>query len=905
MTRPQWVWRTRLVDRLPRQAGYVVWLEAPYGYGKTTLLRQWSETLESEGWSVVWASAASGPILEQVARALKLPGSPPWPFVQEVLGSRPTLLILDDLAADTPVPLRLPSGSLTLGLASRGQLGWPELPRARAEGRLIHLTPEDLRFTLLETQQVLAEGRTAFEVWERTGGWPIAVHLAALTGTLDFRRALAEGVRDSLRDEEWQAMLALAAVPALPESLQDGAVQRLLEAGFVRKTPHGVSLHAVFGEVLLDELLPSVQQAIRRMSPHLPPELRAEAYFRAKLWQDTEQLLECPDALELASKAPSWVIRWCRALPGLGGPWRRLAHGMALCLLGRLSQALPRLRSLAEQSEGSHPEVAIQAWGLTAYYAPEVNLDLALEAADRGGQLVDRVSPRLAARFLNWTCWPLWKAGDLERFAAALEKARRLLPADDPYVFHPIGYNLAFLRWQRDGDLDYYLAYNRQTAELQEAERSHNLPLTLLQIGRLLVLTGQREEAVQCFQRARANPGQNFWAETIAAAWQACLEQDLAPFQRLVTLAETAENPELEDIVRGLWARTLRELGHLADSLRVSHPARGFWTALESALALWAGGRTTEALAQLPSAPRDREERAYFYAARFRILREERDLDELVNLTSLGPQILPALVPLPELPRSRPEVADSYPVREVLAAAWKEAVQRRLREVPPLEVELLGQYRVLRLGEEVSLSPTARALLVLLILGLSRDTIADQLWPDARPAQAQNNLHVHMHHLRRAVQPWGLPTYLTARGLRNVQVDLWTLQDALRRSDAPSVLRLYREPVAPGVDLPAVDEVRYQLRRQVVECLYRAGRQGTPEEGIRVLERVLELDPLHEAALQCLVRHLLAAGRPRDALEAYRVFAARLREELDAEPAPDTSALLQPLTRPTRSRRSR
>lgn len=898
MEHATWVLRPRLLEALPTRGGYVVWLQAPYGYGKTVLLQQWTDRLRAHGWRVLWADAATGSLLEQLGRMLGLPGLPSWALLQCVLTESPTVLVLDDLTPDTLLSLRLPSENLLLGLASRGELRWPELPRARTAGRLVHLTADDLRFRLAEVQQLLADGARAYEIWERTGGWPIAVHVAALTGTLDLQSALAQGVRESLGQQEWEVLLLLSAVPALPEELAEGPLRRLQASGFVQRTAQGFRLHALFTEVLHACAWTEIQESVRRRAADLPLELRAEAYLRAALWRELEALLESPAALDLASTVPSSLVRWCRALPGMGGPWRRLGYGMALCLTGRLGEAFHRLERLAREADRLDPEVAIRAWGLIAYNAPEVDLELALRAVDEGYRLVPRVDPHSAARFLNWTCWPLWKARQLERFQAVLEEARSLLPADDPYVFHPIGYNLAFLRWQQQGDLDYYLAYNRRTAEAQERERSHNLPLTLLQTGRLLLLAGRREEALTCFRTAQAQPGRNFWAEALAAAWQACLERKCEPFERLVTLAETSENPELEDAVRGLWARTLRETGCVDEAAQVVRPARGFWSQLELALSLWHLGRGDEAVASLPSPPYDREERAYYHAARYRILRREEDLEALCGLTSLGSRILPALLSVSELPPHRPELADAYPIEAVLRAGWKEAVERRLDEVPPLVVEILGRFRLTRVGEELSLSPTARALLVLLVMGRELEEVAGQLWPDADADQARNNLHVQLHHLRRALQPWRVPTYLAGNALRNTRVDFWDLEAALQQEDAKSVLRLYREPLAPGVDLPAVDEVRYALQRRVVHCLYQAGRDAAPEEGIAYLERVLELDPTHEPALQALLRHLLSLGHRQAVLRFYRDFEERLREEVGVAPLPETRALVQDHLRP-------
>lgn len=895
-----WIARRRLLDRLPRDPGYVVWLQAPYGFGKTVLLQQWADHLQAEGWHAVWGSAAMGPLSEQVSRALGFDGAGSWKLVSALLADRRVLLVLDDLTPEALAELKgIPKSGL-VAIASRCELAWPELPRARTQGRLVHVTADELRFTLPEVRQLIPDDRKAYEVWEASGGWPIAVHMAALTGTLDLRKALARGVRESLGEAEWEELLFLSAVPALPDELAGAPLRRLADSGFVQRTPHGYRLHALFAEVLQETAHEEIQRVVRQRAPQLPGHLCAEAYFSSGLLGQLEELLDSQQALGLVSRSPSQVLRWCRALPGPGGPWRRLAYGWALTLLGRLREAFARLQRLAEEVSETHPEVALLALGLVAYNAPEVDLALALLAVEQGWRLVDRVGPHPAARFLNWAVWPLWKAGQLERFQEALEEARRRLPPDDPYTFHPTGYNLAFLRWQLDGDLEHYLGWNRQTAELQERTQSHNLPLTLVEMGCLLVLRGDRAGALRCFREAQARPGWNYWAETLAAAWQAYLEWDPKPFHRLASLAEAQENPELQDAVRGLWARTLREGGSAQEALSVCHPPRGFWTALEAASALHALGRQEEAVQHLPDEPREREERAFYRAARYRILRSEEDLDALVALTTLGPRILPALLDLHDLPKHRPDLADPYPIEDVLRSGWKEAIERRKAEIPHLEVQVLGEFRVRRLGEDVHLPPTSRKLLVCLLLGLDREAMAEHLWPDAPADQARNTLHVHLHTLRRALEPWGVPTYLTSSGLQNVRADLWELQEALQRGDAETVARLYREPVAPGVDLPVVDEARVGLQRRVVDLLFRRGCQAHAEDGLRYLRRVLELDPFHEPALQGLLRHLLALGHRRAALDEYRAFEDRLRRELGTDPAPETRAWLETLKAPPR-----
>jgi DNA-binding SARP family transcriptional activator len=62
-----------------------------------------------------------------------------------------------------------------------------------------------------------------------------------------------------------------------------------------------------------------------------------------------------------------------------------------------------------------------------------------------------------------------------------------------------------------------------------------------------------------------------------------------------------------------------------------------------------------------------------------------------------------------------------------------------------------------------------------------------------------------------------------------------------------------------------------------------------------VFRRVLNRDELHEEALRALMRSLAEAGERSQALRAYRSFAAKLREELEADPEEETARLSEQL----------
>src|SRR5690606_42028100 len=77
--------RRRLLDLLPDRPGYVVCLEAPYGYGKSVLASQWAAELERAGWRAVWLSARHLGVRELLATHLGLSAGAPLPAVLDTL----------------------------------------------------------------------------------------------------------------------------------------------------------------------------------------------------------------------------------------------------------------------------------------------------------------------------------------------------------------------------------------------------------------------------------------------------------------------------------------------------------------------------------------------------------------------------------------------------------------------------------------------------------------------------------------------------------------------------------------------------------------------------------------------------------------------------------------------------
>jgi DNA-binding SARP family transcriptional activator len=174
-------------------------------------------------------------------------------------------------------------------------------------------------------------------------------------------------------------------------------------------------------------------------------------------------------------------------------------------------------------------------------------------------------------------------------------------------------------------------------------------------------------------------------------------------------------------------------------------------------------------------------------------------------------------------------------------------------------------------------------------LGLSREQIADTLWPDADGEKSRNNLHVNLNIMRKVLEPWGIPTYILESGLSRTHVDLNDLEVAVSRQDIPTIRSLYAK-LAPGIDLSPLEEAREHWHERILETLLEHVRNNADNEA--TLELILELDPLHEEACSLLLTHLIRTGRRITAQRRYRDFSRRLQDTLGLEPAPELQHLV-------------
>ncbi len=235
-------------------------------------------------------------------------------------------------------------------------------------------------------------------------------------------------------------------------------------------------------------------------------------------------------------------------------------------------------------------------------------------------------------------------------------------------------------------------------------------------------------------------------------------------------------------------------------------------------------------------------------------------------------------------------------------------------------IELFGGLRV-RHGERlISRFRTQKVGALLAYLAYhpgtshQRETLTGLLWPDPTPDAARNSLSNALSSLRHQLEPPGVEAGTLLQADRFsvrlngavVSTDVAEFEDRLRAADRSvgtyeqsqllcHALELYSGPLLPGY---YEEWVQWEARRlldkylQAIRRVIRAlAKSGQFSVALDYAHRAVAADPLREESHRDLMRLMLAAGRPTAALQEYREFETRIRDETGYLPSATTRRL--------------
>lgn len=213
-------------------------------------------------------------------------------------------------------------------------------------------------------------------------------------------------------------------------------------------------------------------------------------------------------------------------------------------------------------------------------------------------------------------------------------------------------------------------------------------------------------------------------------------------------------------------------------------------------------------------------------------------------------------------------------------------------------------------------APRASVVLAMLLLHAGRtvsvDRLAEAVWSSAPPSTARNQIQTCVSQLRRRLtEPGeaGITIVTEPAGYRlqidPQQVDAYRFRELVteaRRAVANgqhqearqryrSAVGLWRGPALAGIDSDLVRELADALDQEraqaLEECLKVELALGGAGELVGELTELVHRYPYRERLRGALMRALYRAGRPADALAAYRQARRLFQDELGTDPGED------------------
>ena len=189
---------------------------------------------------------------------------------------------------------------------------------------------------------------------------------------------------------------------------------------------------------------------------------------------------------------------------------------------------------------------------------------------------------------------------------------------------------------------------------------------------------------------------------------------------------------------------------------------------------------------------------------------------------------------------------------------------------------------------------------------VSRDFLAELLWPERTQKQGRANLRLALHRLRHVLAPYLVTTSqsIALAAAAPVQIDCLIFTTNFAAGRLVEATELYQGDFLDGFYLdgsPAFEQwtllERERLRTLIIAAhQQRIGQlmtQNAHGEAVTVAQQLLHLDPLHEPTHRQLMRLFVQDGQRAAALAQYERCHQLLQRELDVTPDEATTTLAE------------
>lgn len=217
-------------------------------------------------------------------------------------------------------------------------------------------------------------------------------------------------------------------------------------------------------------------------------------------------------------------------------------------------------------------------------------------------------------------------------------------------------------------------------------------------------------------------------------------------------------------------------------------------------------------------------------------------------------------------------------------------------------------------------SAKARELLGLFIVisearGATWGEFALHLWPDFGTKTARNNFHFTLSTLRDIIGEKFIVHENNFYRLdkNKFQIDIWDFEDLhtkfkqyraqkkihLADQCAKRAIKLMNGDFLPEFHNEAIQAKREDIKHKAEDLLTwlanRCVQRHEYGEATRLAYRLVEKDPINEAAHQIIIKSYMEMGERARALRQYERFAVILKQDFGLEPAIETNRLIEPL----------